>query len=146
MGKMKLLMLMFAVWPLMQVTAYAAILEVIIQPDTPDYTEVITIIITGEEGTGPVEISDSIFSVDDNQLELNLTIANGPYTVMSPWAHQEDIGTLSIGIYELNVNTINSFNDTDTFFTSFEVVPEPASILLISGGLFGVLGKRKMSR
>ncbi len=120
-------------------SAQASITNVSIQPVSPIFNDDISLVISGMESSGAVLINDSVFVVNDFALELTLDMFVGGYTVMSQWSHTEDIGKLSIGTYDLTVNMSVDLNPSlnDTFTTSFEVVPEPSSLLLLSLG--GVL-------
>ena len=52
------------------------------------------------------------------------------------------------GTYTLKFTSLNSSNRTDTLIddVTINTVPEPSSIFLLSGGLFGVLLSRNFSR
>ena len=122
----------------------ASITDVNIIPSQPTPLDVISIVTFGVEGSGPVLVTDTDFRQDDTLLELDIYLSIGPFTVVTPWSHQEDIGTLPVGTYDLAVNTIVELEPiyNDTFSTSFEVVPEPTAFLMLGlGGL--VLRKRK---
>ncbi|MHC5061884.1 MAG: PEP-CTERM sorting domain-containing protein [Planctomycetota bacterium] len=116
----------------------AEITDVFISPQEPIEIDPITIITSGVENSGAVVIESSSFMIDGTSLELDIYLEVGSYTVMTPWQHSEDIGTLLMGTYDLTVNTINELEPefNDTYYTSFEVIPEPATILLFGlGGL-----------
>jgi len=112
----------------------AKITDVSIVPSLPNPMDVISIDTSGVEGYGPVTITDSVFLIDGTFLHLYLSLNVGPYTVMTPWSHTEDIGTLPEGLYDLTVRTLEDSFVTDTYSTSFEVVPEPATLLLFGSG------------
>jgi len=121
----------------------AAITDVSIVPSLPTPLDVISIDTSGVEGYGQVTITDSVFLIDGTFLQLDLSLNVGPYTVMTPWSHTEDIGTLPEGLYDLNVRTLEDSLVTDTYSTSFEVVPEPATMLLLGIGAIAIRrGKR----
>ena len=115
----------------------ATITDVSIVPSLPTPLDVIFINVLGEENTGDVFIVDTDFRQDGMSLELDISLDVGPFTVVTPWSHTENIGTLSIGFYDLTVRTWEESIETDTYSTSFEVVPEPATILLFTlGGIY----------
>ena len=117
-------------------TAQAVITDVFIFPEEPMVIDPITIITSGVEGSGGVVITSSSFLIDGTSLELDIFLDVGVYTVITPWSHSEDIGALLMGTYDLTVNTIVELQPVlnDTFFKSFEVVPEPATLLLLGAG------------
>ncbi len=119
----------------------ASITDVDILPEVPTTFDVITIFTEGLSGSGPVEIGDTNFTMNGTNLELDIEVHAGFLTVMTPWVHSENIGPLPLGIYDLTVNAIYAPDVTDTFTTSFEVVPEPTTLLLLLGGI-PVLRKR----
>jgi len=117
----------------------AMIKDIEIVPILPTPLDDISIVSSGEEGSGPVEIVDSVFSVDENSLQLNIYLEVGFAMVVTPWSYTENIGTLPAGVYDLTVNTIVELEPfrNDTSFTTFEVVPEPGTLVLFGlGGLF----------
>lgn len=109
-------------------TVRAVVTEVDIQPIEPTNIEVITIVVSGGEGAGPVWITDSVFQVEGTSLELDIFIEVGPFDVITPWSHSEIIGTLPVGSYDLAVTAhadYGSHIETDTYLISFTVVPGP---------------------
>jgi hypothetical protein len=80
------------------------------------------------------------------QLDIIWTQNDPSNTVMTPWEYSAGIGLLPADTYELTVQTINTNPDfrwmDDTYTTSFEVVPEPATICLLGLGALGLLKKR----
>jgi hypothetical protein len=116
----------------------AGITDVSISPLGPTINDAISIIIEGEEWVSPIDISNTVFSTNGSNLTLDIYLETGMLQVYSPWSHNENIGMLSAGTYQLEVNAIYGPSVSDTFETSFEVVvPEPTSmLLLLSGTLF----------
>ena len=118
-------------------TAQAIITDVSILPEEPTVIDPITIITFGEE-SGSVTIDNSDFQIDGTFLTLDIYFHSGHLPVVTPWSHSEDIGLLGVGIYELTANTIfeSAPGLNDSYYTTFEVVPEPATVLLLGfGGL-----------
>ena len=116
-----------------------------ITPEVPNTSDNITIFVSGVQSAGPVEITNSEFLIDDTSLELDLFLDVGLLQVVTPWNYFEDIGTLPAGTYDLLVKTDQpAFSDPeDSYSITFEVVPEPASLLLIAFGAIKILGGRK---
>ena len=117
-------------------TTQAEITDVFIFPEEPIEIEPITIITSGVENYGGVRINSSSFLIDGTSLELDIFLDLGRLDVLTPWSYSEDIGTLLMGSYDLMVNTINELEPefNDSYYTTFEVTPEPASILLFGVG------------
>ena len=127
-----------------QVCVYGKITDVVISPESPTDLDPITITTFGVESSGAVTVSDFDYLIDGNMLELDIYINVGSYQVITPWSYSEDIGTLPVDIYDLTVNVINEYEPSlnDTFSTSFEVVPEPASLLFLAIGMAIVQRKK----
>lgn len=119
----------------------ATITDVSIVPSLPTPMDVIFINVLGQESSGPVFIEDTDFRQDGMSLELDISLDVGPFLVITPWSHTENIGTLPAGVYDLTVNTIVELEPfrNDTSFTTFEVVPEPGTLVLF--GLGGLIMK-----
>ena len=125
----------------------ASIGEVYITPEIPSTTDLITIFASGTEGS-TVTIEDSDFLQDGTSLELDIFIIVGHLTIISPWEHSEVIGSLPAGTYNLTVSTFDKYDPiyNDTFSTTFEVVPEPASLLFLAAGSLGMCRFSKRHR
>jgi hypothetical protein len=119
----------------------ASITDVNILPSLPTQLDAISIVTFGIEGWGAVFVTDSAFSSEDSSLNLDIYLDVGFAAVITPWSHIENIGTLPIGFYGLTVRTWEESIETDIYSTSFEVVPEPVTILLLATGTFGILRK-----
>ena len=121
------------------------ITDVSILPEAPTFNDDITINVFGVEGSGPVLFTDSIFVKDGTSLELDLYITVGPFLSITNWSYSEDIGILSDGMYDITVNSIFELEPflNNTFITSFEVIPEPSSLLFLMSGVFGVRRRRR---
>lgn len=115
----------------------ASITDVTIQPEIPTFNDDISLLISGVQGSGGVQITDSTFIINGTDLELNIDLLVGSFTVITPWSHTENIGVFPIGTYDLTVNMLVDLQPSlnDTFTTSFEVVPEPTTFLIISAGI-----------
>jgi hypothetical protein len=114
-----------------------SITDVYTEPLEPTDIEVITIVVSGLEGSGAVVITDSNFQREDSSLGLDIFITLGYYGVITPWSHSEVIGMLPANDYDLTVSThyIGAYVGTDIYSTSFTVVPEPATLLLLTMGV-----------
>ncbi len=118
----------------------ASITDISIQPATPTFNDDISVLVSGVESSS-MGIVDSSLTVDNTSIELDIYLQEGMLPVVTPWTHSENIGMLAIGTYDLMVNTIYAPDVSDTFTTSFEVVPEPATLLLLAMG--GLMMRRK---
>ena len=133
-------------------SAKAVITDVNILPEVPAVEDIITIVVSGIEGSLPVSIDDSIFQIVGTSLELDLFVTTGPFYAITTWSHSEIIGALPANSYNLTVREHERFMAdpyflTDTYPTSFTVIPEPTSILLLSMGVLWIrVAKRKTSR
>lgn len=115
-------------------SANAVITDVEIIPEEPTMEDIISIVTSGEEGSGAVFVTETDFRTDGTSLELDIFLDVGVFPAITPWSHTEDIGMLPVGTYDLDVRTIVYSNVTDTYFKTFQVVPEPSIALLICLG------------
>lgn len=121
-------------------TTEAIISDVEISPPVPTVTDAINIFVNGVEGTSPVSVDTSELIISDHSLTVNIYLNVGFFTVPAPWSHEESVGTLPIGLYDLTVNTYENSIFDDTYSTNFQVVPEPTAIMLLAIGAFKILG------
>ncbi len=129
--------------------AAVSITDVQISPDNPSIYDIITLETDGWIGMGTLFFDESIFAQDEYVLQLDLyfTGGTGPQ-IPQPWFRDEEIGILSQGSYDLSVQAYWRNSSTsdyilhDSYSTNFEVIPEPASILLLQAGV-PLLKKRK---
>jgi hypothetical protein len=131
-------------------TAGVWIEDVHTEPNQPTDVDIITIVASGKAGAGPVWIDDSVFRMEDTSLELDIFFTLGFYGMITPWTYSEIIGTLPANDYDLTVRGYNydelagNYFLSDTYLTGFTVVPEPATLLLLTMGAVWIrAGKRK---
>jgi hypothetical protein len=119
--------------------ANAVITDINIIPITPTLIDPITIVVNGWESTGPVNIVDTTVGFSNNIINFDLYIPAGALSEVTPWSHSEEIGLLSPGLYELNVQTWRTsggnwfLSDSDSL--TFEVIPEPATFFILCAGI-----------
>lgn len=101
------------------------------EPNQPTNTDSITIVASGKAGSAPVWMDNSDFRRDGTSIELDLFFTLGPYAKITSWSHSEFAGTFPAGSYDLTVRGYNydeltgTYFLTDTYITSFNVVPGP---------------------
>jgi hypothetical protein len=117
-------------------------------PGEPTINDEISIFVSGGEPYGPVDITDSIFNINGKSLGLDLYLDVGFLTVVTPWTHSEEIGFFPAGTYNLTVNTFDESRPihNDTFETSFTVIPEPTSFILVTLGSIIIRTKKPYKR
>jgi hypothetical protein len=146
----KLLKVVFVVL-FFSAAAKASIVNVSISPITPTFTDPITILIDGMEGSGGVQITNTDFIINGNSISLDIYINRGIVQVVTPWSHSELIGTLPADTYNLTVRRfLPPYYPPDiivsSYSISFEVTPEP-SILAIFGvalPIFRIFSRKKI--
>jgi len=120
----------------------AAIIDnVLVIPENPTTLDSIDIDVFATLSSAEVPYSTEVTFVDDT-VELDITFSGTGLAVITAWNHTESIGALSVGTYDLIVTTTYTSQSAwdDTYLTSFEVVPEPTTLLLL--GLGGLISKR----
>ena len=119
--------------------ANAGITDVNIVPTIPAISDSISIMAYGVEGSGGVEINDTVFTIDGYSLQLDMYLNVGICQVATPWSYTEDIGILAAGSYELIVNRyLPSYFPPPiihSYTTDFTVVPEPGTLAIFGFGL-----------
>ena len=125
----------------------AYITDVTIQPEAPTTTDFLSVLVSGEENFN-ISVSDYFLTIDETLLELDIHLQEGMMPVVTPWSHTEGVGILPVGTYDLTVNTWIASSPTfnDTYYTSFEVVPEPTTLLLISTGILCLRRKKSLTK
>lgn len=116
--------------------------DVQISPDNPSIYDTLTIETQGSISGGTLFFDESLFAKDEFALQLNLyfTGGSGPQ-IPQPWFHDEGIGNLPQGSYDLSVQAYWRVTDTADYFlhddysTNFEVVPEPFTLSFLALGL-----------
>ena len=122
----------------------ASITQVEFAPDPLTIDQPITITVSGNIGSLLIPIEDSVI-FNDHLIQIDLTFDFSVVALPAAgsWIHSVNIGTLPAGFYDLTVRILGEpipeFDDI--FETSFEVIPEPASLLLLSLAGLKVLAK-----
>jgi hypothetical protein len=120
----------------------AEILNVNIFPEVPTMFDEITIITSGAESQGGVLIDSTNFNREGTLLRLDIFLVVGDLAVFTPWSHPENIGTLPAGMYDLTVQTFENTDITDAYSMSFEVTPEPSTLILLLLGFTQILRRK----
>jgi len=120
-----------------------SISDVQISPEQPFISDVITVESWGGFTEGTLFYDTSVFAKDDLSLQLDLYFTGGPGpTIPQAWFHDEVIGTLPQGNYDLLVQAYYKSSGAaeyslhDEYSTSFEVVPEPLTLAFLALGGF----------
>lgn len=120
--------------------------SVIINPPSPGPLETISVVTDGWSGTNFIGVDYTDFLQIDHSLELDIYCSVGLLTIVDSFHHTELLETFSPGDYDLTVRTFSSLGGNpyeygDTFVTSFTVIPEPTTFLLLGFG--AVMLRRK---
>ena len=117
-----------------------SIADVNIEPEEPLLYDIITISASGQTASMGNEVDHTEFSIVDMYLQLDLFFDLGELHIVGPWSYSEDIAPLDAGTYTLTVRAFDWPNGglEDTYITSFTVVPEPATLVLLASGIMGI--------
>ena len=129
-----------------------SIIDVSVIPPEPDIFDSITVDVEGGCGQAGVTIDYTSFTVNENDLQLDVYATHGALTIPINWEHLEPIGTLEAANYDLTVKVFGTgglmpyppYVLNDTYEMSFTVIPEPATLLLLGLGGLGLIRKRKI--
>jgi hypothetical protein len=111
--------------------------------------DIITIDANGSVNFDGWNFDHSSFTANDKNLTLDFYfhVPDTVYMMMTTWDQSKQIGTLSADDYNLTVHTYSiTSSETgldDTFQTSFTVVPEPMTIVLLGLGGLAIVRKRR---
>ena len=135
------------VWAQMAMGAWIPIDGAYTIPSQPATTDPITIVAYGQVGyiNTPIDHTDFYMADTSLQLDIFFDFSETLLPMVAPWSHSEPIGMLSEDSYTLTVRTFEwpVIVIADTYLTSFEVVPEPATVLLLGLGGLALLRRRR---
>ena len=142
-GILRVLTIIFMAHSVNSFCAAVSITDVQVSPENPSISDIITIETEGTIPGGGIALDESVFTQDEYALQLDLYYIDtaGPMIPQS-WFHDEEIGVLSQGSYDLSVqvfwkNGTEDYTLHDSYPTNFEVIPEPLTLsLLVLGSLF----------
>lgn len=132
--------------------AQAGIYDVNIVPEVPTINDPITIVAYGYETVGGVPIDHVNFTKNGTSLQLDIFVRFGNLPSGTFWSHSETIGTLPEEVYDLQINAYgwHAINQEyvlfSTYPTTFEVIPEPATLLLLGFGFLQIHRNRIRKR
>jgi len=124
------------------------ITDVRISPENPAIDDIITVESKGSIPGGTLIFDEGVFTQDEFALRLDLYFTGGfGPQIPQPWFHNNEIGMLAQGNYDLSVQAYwrtgtADYVIHDTYSTGFEVVPEPATVLLLLSGAAAMKRKR----
>lgn len=117
------------------ISAELKAMEVQIIPAIPTNNDIIQIKASGILASLDAPFDHSDFFINGFSLQLDIYYGDGYLTALGPWLHTEFIGPLPGGTYDLTITQYEGGFQSDDTYTSFEVIPEPMSILLFSIGV-----------
>ncbi|HOK96413.1 MAG TPA: hypothetical protein PK052_11850 [Anaerohalosphaeraceae bacterium] len=124
------------------------ITNVQVSPAQPSFFDIITIASYGSFSGGTNWYDKSEFTIDEQSLYLNLYFTGGfGPQITQPWSHNDVIGTLPQGNYDLSVQAYwrvsggANYILHDNYSISFEVIPEPLMLTFLVLGSFFVRRK-----
>jgi len=127
-------------------SASVSISGVSIIPPDPTPSNRITIDVWGMSSYNFAGLDMTQFTAVNHDLKLDIYCAEGSLPIFDNWSHSERVGRFSAGSYELTVRAYSADKPSyeyvlnDTYQTSFTVIPEPTTILLL--GLGAVMLRR----
>ena len=121
------------------------IVTVDIFPQEPLETDIITFDIAGQASRISGHVEYDQFAQDGTSLQLDLYVDMGDIMVISDWTYSKDISPLSAETYTLKVQAFDYQLGTlqDTYTVDFTVVPEPATIFMLSVGALAIFRKNR---
>jgi len=139
--KRNIYLLMVLIGTIVPCATALTITDVQISPAQPAIHDIITIETAGGIPGGGIYFDNSNFIVDGLSLQLDMYFTETIGTqIPKPWFHDEVIGTLPQGDYDLLVQAYwrpsvgVDYILHDDYSTNFEVVPEPITLAFLALG------------
>jgi len=120
--------------PAHPVSGFSPIEYIYIKPAMPTFNNPITVHVGGWHTSGGVSNINSIFVQNGDNLSLDIYYDYGNLAIMTKWTYSRDIGTLAAGTYNLVVTNMKNYYTINSKYMTFEVVPEPSTVLLLALG------------
>lgn len=116
-----------------------------VTPESPTISDSIEVNVFATLSYGEIPYSTEVTMLN-NQVKIDIVFSGSGLPAITSWQHTENIGSLDIGTYDLVITTtkISSPGWDDEYTTEFTVVPEPASVLLLSLGAFFIRRKKRL--
>jgi len=149
-GKMKRAIFLLWTFICLLSVSEGKICYLVLSPTQPTSSDVIELFAGGTTECNFANIDFMRFNAEGNVLQWDIYYSMGLLTIVDAWDASKSIGTFSPGSYELVVNVYatqqpyGSYYLDDRGYLTFNVVPEPATLLLAaSGGLVFLFKPRK---